>query len=232
MSFDRTKLTIKSIKQRAHDLDLGTIKPLDRVVSFHKSITDVVRLIIEAKKRGGEIILMMGAHVIRAGVQRYIIDLMEKGYITSIAMNGAGIIHDFEFALIGATTENVSRYIGDGQFGMWKETGVLNDIINEAFGKDNTIGMGKAVGREIYQGDFPHKNISLLASGYRLNIPILPLRLIPMKITSTICLTGVMMSFLDGRVHILQGTRQMQVMYGWRKVTMKFESKQRMNMEY
>ncbi|MCP5003855.1 MAG: hypothetical protein GY941_07875, partial [Planctomycetes bacterium] len=105
-------------------------------------------------------------------MQKYIIDLMERGYISCLAMNGAGIIHDFEFALIGATTESVARYIREGQFGLWQETARLNDIINDAYGKDKDVGMGESVGRAISTGDFPNKDISLLAAGYRLSIPV------------------------------------------------------------
>src|SRR4030042_4535843 len=113
---------------------------------------------------------MMGGHVIRSGVQRYLIDLMEKKMISCIAMNGAGIIHDYEYALIGATTESVAKYIEEGQFGLWEETGRINEIINE--GHKNNLGMGQALGRRIVEETFPHKDISLLAAGYRLNIPI------------------------------------------------------------
>ena len=75
---------------------------------------------------------MMGAHVLRAGVNRHIIDLVERGFIDHIAMNGAGAIHDYELARIGATTESVARYIRTGEFGLWRETGELNDWIAEA----------------------------------------------------------------------------------------------------
>jgi hypothetical protein len=116
---------------------------------------------------------MMGAHVIRAGVSRYIIDLMERGMIGHVAMNGAGPIHDWEFAQIGATTESVARYIRSGEFGLWQETGRMNDAINA--GARDELGMGEALGREIVAGrpnDFPHKDSSILAAGYRLGVPI------------------------------------------------------------
>jgi len=115
---------------------------------------------------------MMGGHVIRSGVQKYIIDLMTRGYISCLAMNGSGIIHDFELALIGATTESVARYIQTGEFGLWHETGHLNDIINKAFKDDPGAGMGEAVGQALLEGDYPFKDISLLAAAYRLNIPV------------------------------------------------------------
>ena len=114
--------------------------------------------------------LMMGAHMLRSGVQRYLIDLMEHGYLSCLAMNGAGMIHDFEFALIGATTESVARYITEGQFGLWQETGQINEIIHEAY--KNDLGMGEAVGKAIAEGDFPYKDFSVFAAGYRLQIPI------------------------------------------------------------
>src|SRR5262245_39979679 len=112
----------------------------------------------------------MGAHVLRAGVARFLIDLMERGLISHIAMNGAGPIHDWEFALIGATTESVARYIQTGEFGLWHETGRMNDVIRE--GARANRGMGEALGRAILDGPFPHKEVSLLAAGIRLKIPV------------------------------------------------------------
>jgi hypothetical protein len=114
---------------------------------------------------------MMGSHVIRSGVQRYLIDLMERQTIRCLAMNASGIIHDYELALIGATTESVARYIQTGEFGLWRETGRLNDIINTAYASNNKIGMGEAVGQAIEEENLPHKDISLFAAGYRLKIP-------------------------------------------------------------
>ena len=121
------------------------------------------------QKNNAAVIMMMGGHEVRAGVQRHIIDLMEKGYISCLPCNGSVMIHDFEFALIGATTESVARYIKEGQFGLWKETGQINDIINAGY--KNGLGMGEAIGEAILNGDYPHKDISLLAAAYRLKIP-------------------------------------------------------------
>jgi len=75
---------------------------------------------------------VMGAHVIRAGVVPHLIDLMDSGHITGIALNGAGPIHDWEFALIGASTESVARYIRTGEFGLWTETGRINGVVKKA----------------------------------------------------------------------------------------------------
>lgn len=171
MAFDRSRLKIKSLKERVHDIDMGIIKDLEYTKSNYKFIGDVALRIVTARENGKTAILMMGAHVLRAGVQRYMIDLMERGYVSCIAMNGSGIIHDFEFALIGATTESVARYIREGQFGLWKETGQINDIVNEAY-KKGELGMGEAIGEAIFKGDFPYKDISLLAAGYRLGVPV------------------------------------------------------------
>ncbi len=171
MVFDRTKLDIKSLKVRSHDIGLNIIQRLKMKKYYNDSLRDVALHIVEAMKKGRGIILMIGAHTVRSGVQHYLIDLLERGYISCIAMNGGCMIHDYEFALIGATTENVATYIGEGQFGLWKETGRINDIINQAFRKENTIGMGEAIGKAVQEGEFPNKDISLLAACYRLNIP-------------------------------------------------------------
>src|SRR5438093_6611784 len=112
----------------------------------------------------------MVAHVIRAGLSRYLIDMMQRGLITHLAMNGAGPIHDWELSLIGATTESVARYIQTGEFGLWQETGRMNDII--ADGASRGQGLGESLGRAILEGDFPHKDISVLAAGVRLKLPV------------------------------------------------------------
>lgn len=143
-SFNRADIKIKSLYDRQHDLQISTISELN----FNKNNIDekfekLARHIIHAKYNHSSIILMMGGHVIRTGVQKYLIDWMEKDFISCIAMNGAGLIHDFEFALVGATTESVSRYIQEGQFGLWEETGQINDHINRGYKKG--LGMGEVV---------------------------------------------------------------------------------------
>ncbi len=171
-SFNRADIKIKSLSDRQHDLHISTISELDSNNNFSidKKFEKIAEHIIHAKYNHSSIILMIGGHVIRAGVQKYLIDLMENGFISCLAMNGAGMIHDFEFARIGATTESVSRYIQKGQFGLWKETGQINDYINQGY--EEGMGMGETVGRAILEGEFQYKNISLLAAGYRLKIPV------------------------------------------------------------
>jgi hypothetical protein len=172
--FDRSALKIKPLSERIHDLshevvfDLGNSELKDH----QNELKGVAEEVIEAKKAGASIIIMMGGHVIRAGVQKYIFDLMERGYIDCLAMNGSGIIHDFELALIGETTESVARYIQTGEFGLWSETGHLNEIINKAFQENPLSGMGEAIGEEILKGDYPYKNISILAAAFKQNVPV------------------------------------------------------------
>jgi hypothetical protein len=103
-------------------------------------------------------------------VNAHIIDMMERGLIDHIAMNGAGVIHDYELARIGATTESVARYIRSGQFGLWKETGEINDWIAEAAAE--SLGLGENIGRRIEQSDYPHKHLSVFAAAWRLSVPV------------------------------------------------------------
>ncbi len=170
--FNRTALKLKSLSHRKHDLDISIISKLNlnSKLKEDKNLKKVAQCIIKSKKNGFAVIWMIGGHVIRSGVQRYLIDLMERGYVSCLAMNGAGVIHDYEFALIGATTESVAKYIKEGQFGLWKETGEINNIINRSYKRG--FGMGEAIGKAIYEGGFPYKEFSLLSAGYRLKIPV------------------------------------------------------------
>lgn len=171
-TFDRSRLRIKPLSERAHDMHLGDVAHLDGPAPDFTDphLAEVAGWIAEAKRRQAARILMMGAHVIKAGMSRYVIDLLERGYVTHIAMNGAGAIHDYELARIGATTESVARYIRSGEFGLWKETAELNDIIREA--AEHSLGLGENVGRRIDTSALPYKETSIFAAAYRLGIPI------------------------------------------------------------
>jgi len=170
--FDRSKLRLKPLSERVHDLSLDRFYRLDDPIPpfDHPALDAIADRIIRARRNGAPVLMLMGAHVIRAGVSRFLIDLMERGILTHIAMNGAGPIHDFELALIGATTESVARYIREGQFGLWEETSWLNDAIKRGY--EEGLGMGEAIGKFIAEGNFPHKDISILAAGYRLKVPV------------------------------------------------------------
>src|SRR5208283_4265017 len=170
-TFDRSQLVIKPLSERKHDMGLDYILQLDAPAPefSHPQLQTVAQQLIAAREKGAARILMMGAHVIKSGASRYVIDLVERGYLTHVAMNGAGSIHDYELARIGATTESVARYIRSGEFGLWHETGDLNDIIREA--ADLSLGLGENVGRRIEESTFPHKDLSIFAAAYRRSVP-------------------------------------------------------------
>ncbi|MDA8084222.1 MAG: hypothetical protein M0024_11250 [Nitrospiraceae bacterium] len=168
--FDRSRIMLKPLKRRIHDLGFSAVRNLEPVACAAPALMSVASRMKSARDKGRSVVMIIGGHVVRSGVQRYIIDMLEKGYISCLAMNGSVMIHDFEFALIGATTESVARYIRDGQFGLWEETGRINDIVNEAYA-EGVMGMGAAVGRAIGDGEFPNRDISILAACYRLGIP-------------------------------------------------------------
>jgi hypothetical protein len=171
-SFDRSRLLVQPLAERTHDLQIGRWLSLDDPTPpfEHADLPTLAARLTAAHERGAARILMMGAHVLRGGVNRHIIDLMERGAIDHIAMNGAGAIHDFELARIGATTESVGRYIRTGEFGLWRETGELNDWIREAAAGD--LGLGENVGRRIAESDWPYRDLSVFAAGWRLGVPV------------------------------------------------------------
>ena len=170
--FDRSKLKLKPLNEREHDIDLSIMLGLDdKIPEFKNPVIDTLSdRIIKAKKSGAGVIMMMGAHVIRSGVSRFLIELIKRDLVDHIAFNGACAIHDFEFALIGATTESVTKYIREGQFGLWKETGGINEAAK--IGIKEGLGLGEAIGKMIEENDLPHKDISVLAAGYKYRIPI------------------------------------------------------------
>ncbi len=170
--FDRSKLLIKPLSARKHDMQLNYVLGLNEAAPefTHPQLPEVAHRMISARNKGAARILMMGAHVIKMGMSRYVIDLIERGFVRHIAMNGAGAIHDYELARIGATTESVARYIQTGEFGLWKETGDLNDVIKEA--AELSLGLGENLGRHISAGNFPHKDVSIFAAAYRCSVPV------------------------------------------------------------
>jgi deoxyhypusine synthase len=145
---------------------LGTLPDILAARTLKTVINDVVA----SHRAGHPVIVGMGAHPIKVGLNPILIDLMNRGVISGLAMNGAGIIHDLELALVGKTSEEVEAGIDDGSFGMARDTAeLLNGAITE--GAKRGIGMGQAVGELISRGKFPHKTMSLLAAASRLNIP-------------------------------------------------------------
>ncbi len=131
----------------------------------------LVDSIVTAYRKERAVIVMMGGHVIKCGLSPLLISLAKKGVITGFVFNGASSIHDFEIALIGETSEDVSDYLQDGKFGMWEETGkLMNQAIKQ--GADEEIGMGEALGKELLEIDAPYNEYSLLANGIHYNVPI------------------------------------------------------------
>ncbi|MFH1562763.1 MAG: hypothetical protein ABIF11_05005 [Nitrospirota bacterium] len=139
-------------------------------------LRNLINAICQAYRQRKPIIWAFGAHVIKCGLSPIIIELMKKGVITAIATNGAGMIHDFEIALIGETSEDVSQSLSDGSFGMATETGAL---INEAIieGAKQDIGIGQAVGKmiatqQVATQQLEYREYSILYHGFKLGIPV------------------------------------------------------------
>jgi len=136
-----------------------------------QNLKGLVDAVVTAHKNKKMVIFMMGAHVIKCGLSPLIIDLMKRGVVKTIALNGAGIIHDTEIAMIGRTSEDVGEGLVDGSFGMARETAsFINDAINSGFLKG--FGIGEALGGKIVRSKLPHRDLSILANGYALKIPV------------------------------------------------------------
>lgn len=136
-----------------------------------QSLRAVAQAIITAKAKNKAIIWGAGGHVIKTGLAPILIDLMQRGFVTSIALNGSGVIHDFEIALIGSTSEDVDEALGAGAFGMAEETGqMLNDAINA--GARDDIGLGEAVGRMLFELKPQFAEYSLLHEAYKHKAPV------------------------------------------------------------
>jgi hypothetical protein len=179
---DTSKIKTYSLKSRESKVRINDFaKPYTKGGAFRdffsslpnilasKSLKEVAAAVVQARKDQRPVMLGMGAHSIKVGLNPVIIDLMERDVITSVALNGAGIIHDFELAFIGQTSEDVDKEILSGAFGMADETGsMLNGAIKSA---EVGEGIGAAVGRMIQAGDFP-KDKSLFAAGCRKGVPV------------------------------------------------------------
>ena len=131
----------------------------------------LVKAIYLARRKRRGVIFMLGAHVIKCGLSPLIIDLMKRRFITHVALNGAGIIHDTEIAMAGSTSEEVAAGLKHGSFGMAQETAVfINEAINQGFKEG--LGIGVAVGKKIFRDNLPNRNLSILSSGYKLHCPV------------------------------------------------------------
>lgn len=135
------------------------------------SLRAVAEAVNRASREGKGIIWGAGGHVIKTGLAPVLIDLMRRGSVTSIALNGSGVIHDFEIAMIGSTSEDVDEALGQGAFGMAEETGRL---LNEAIisGASDEIGLGEAVCQKLASLAPPFAEYSLLCQAYQMNLPV------------------------------------------------------------
>jgi hypothetical protein len=136
-----------------------------------KDFREVVKKVSAAVLHQKRVLLGMGAHPIKVGLNPVLIDWMERGVLKGLAVNGAGAIHDTELAMIGHTSEEVDEELSRGTFGMVRET---HEIINQAIqeGVKKGLGIGEAIGWKIRHGNFRFKHLSLLAAGHRLGIPV------------------------------------------------------------
>jgi hypothetical protein len=131
----------------------------------------VVSRLQRAKREDGGIIWGFGAHVIKTGLSPVLVDLMRRGFVSALATNGAGLIHDFEIALSGATSEDVDEALGPGRFGMAEETGrLLNEAIATGVGRG--LGIGQAAGEWMCGASPPHRGQSVTAVAAELGIPL------------------------------------------------------------
>jgi len=175
--FDRSGIKTYPLGERENLMGLSTLifpQAVERCERLSDPGLDVVvERIRDARERQKPVIAMLGGHVVKVGCSPLIVDLMERGWLTHLAGNGAVSIHDFELALIGESTEHVPTKIEDGSFGMAEETGaMMNRAIRE--GAAAGLGYGESVGRAIAEGGerFPNRAISILAAGHRLRIPV------------------------------------------------------------
>ena len=172
-------LKSRKSKARAEDFAAASSRS-SSVAAFVESLPNmlaaadfkaIVKAVQLARDREGGIVWGLGAHVVKTGLGPVLIDLMERGYVSAIATNGAAIIHDFEIALVGATSEDVDEALGPGRFGMAEETGrLLNAAISE--GVDAGLGLGQSVTRFIGAKSPQYARSSVLAAAARLEIPV------------------------------------------------------------
>lgn len=163
-----------SVKNRKNLVTIENMARLDDEVEpwGDEALDILVDRIVEARKHNRPVVWSQGAHVIKNGLSRYIIDLINKGIVTHVSGNGACSIHDFELAYNGGTSEDVPAAIEDGSFGMWEETGKwMNEALQ--FGAQNNLGYGEslAVYVDRHQDRFPFRDDCLFYQAYNHNVP-------------------------------------------------------------
>ncbi|OAG27524.1 hypothetical protein [Thermodesulfatator autotrophicus] len=156
-------------------------KPLSSGLSFKKflaclpkelaarDLLEIAKAMAGALRQKRSVIWGFGAHVIKVGLTPVIIDLMRRGFISAVMVNGACMVHDAELAMAGTTSEDVAQALKDGSFGAARETG---ELLNLAAKEGRDKGLGFALGKLLAEGDYPYKNLSLFASAYELGVPL------------------------------------------------------------
>jgi len=170
--FDRSRIQLRPLAERGHDLLAERCLPLKEIDRpfEHPELAQLVERITAARRDNRPVIVFMGAHPIKLGLSRFLVDLIGRKMITHLATNGAGMIHDFELASFGGTSESVARWIIEGQFGLWEETSRINDLARLA--ADNDAGLGETIGKTLCEDKPPHCELSLAAAAWRAGVPV------------------------------------------------------------
>src|SRR5215470_14180196 len=169
-----SKVTVRDFAKPLSDVEAEGSAPLldslPRILAAD-TLRQIAAAIVEAKSNNRAIIWGIGGHVIKTGVAPILIDLLRRGYVSAIAMNGSGVIHDFEIAVAGWTSEDVDAALGSGAFGMAEETGrSINEAIRRGAAED--CGVGEAIGRALVEMNPQYADFSILHSAYLLKIPV------------------------------------------------------------
>jgi hypothetical protein len=170
----KSKVTPKNFAQvfdGAHGSFASFVESLPNVLVA----ADLIKLVDDifgARRKRKPVIFMMGAHVVKVGLSPLVIDLVKHNVVTAVAMNGAAAIHDVETAMWGKTSEDVAENIGDGRFGMARETGeLINRALTEAF-RESDMGHGEALGRKLLALNAPNAKVSILATCCAMKVPV------------------------------------------------------------
>ena len=168
--FDLARIILRPIAERGHDIRASEIPEPRRVAAncHGQPMLEVASAIRRSRSAKRPVIAFIGGHVVKSGLSKYLISLMKQGWVTHLATNGAGMIHDFELATVGGTSESVAKWIRLGQFGLWQETSKLNDVLRMAVEAD--LGAGEAVGKHL-STHCAHPSLSILAGAYNARIP-------------------------------------------------------------
>lgn len=171
---DLAKTKTFDVWERHNLVRIDTLANTEDDVTMYENeeLYALAKKIIAARNNGKPVVLFFGAHVIKSGLSRYLIHWIREGYVTHLASNGAGSIHDFEIAYLGGTSEHVPTAIEDGSFGMWEQTGLwMNQAIN--LGYPLELGYGGSLGHYIQENpeQFPYQDDCLLYQAYLAKVP-------------------------------------------------------------